>query len=380
MDTFVEEGTDVGPIDKSVKNRWRWAWLDEKGDDETPIRSWCKKMKKPGVCMCVICHKTIPYGSNGKKVLIRHQSDASHKAAVRSLQHTSRLPGASETTTNAHASMTDRVCNLKVRVCAFIAEHDLSLTMSQPLVDLVKSCAADRSALSRLSISNSHASYLCTYGLAARYRAELSSKLQGVHFSLNIDEATNANADRILNALIRYYDEEQGKVLTLHLGSRKANVADSATITNIVSDILATYFVKWDQTISVLLDNCNVMRGKKSGVETLIRRENPALLDISGDTVHMVSNGAKALFAPFAGFVEDFCRHVYCDIEKFPKQKEHFSELQSLLHLEPKSLIRPIHTRFLQMLDVCNRVHELLDPLIVHYHSILAPAEKHKYR
>lgn len=78
-----------------------------------------------------------------------------------------------------------------------------------------------------------------------------------------------------------------------------------------MSDILTTYSVKWDQGISVLMDNCNVMRGKKSGVERLIRKENPALLDISGDTVHMASNAAKALFAPFAGFVEDFCRHVF---------------------------------------------------------------------
>ena len=36
------------------------------------------------------------------------------------------------------------------------------------------------------------------------------------------------------------------------------------------------------------------MRGKKAGVETLVRKENPALLDISGDTAHMVSNASKA--------------------------------------------------------------------------------------
>ncbi|XP_060779528.1 uncharacterized protein LOC132887834 [Neoarius graeffei] len=104
------------------------------------------------------------------------------------------------------------------------------------------------------------------------------------------------------------------------------------------------------------------------------------LLDISGDAVHMVSNAAKALISPFKDTVEDFCADVYYDIEKFPKQKEIFAEFQSLLHMEKKSLIRPISSRFLQMLEVCNRIRELLDPLIVHHFSFLSPHDQHKYR
>ncbi|KAK7933643.1 hypothetical protein WMY93_004539 [Mugilogobius chulae] len=142
------------------------------------IRSWCKKLKVAGqLCVLWLTHHLCPV----------------HSAA----------------TTETQLSMADRVCDLKIRVCGFIAEHDLSLTLSQPLVEL-----------------------------------------------------------------------------------------------------------------------------------------------INGDTVHMVSNAAKALLVPFGGYVEDFSRKVYCDIEKFPKQKELFSEIQGLLHMEPKSVIRPISTRFLQMLDV----------------------------
>lgn len=68
---------------------------------------------------------------------------------------------------------------------------------------------------------------------------------------------------------------------------------------------------------------------EREGVETQIRKESPCLLDISGDTVHMVSNAAKALLSPFKDTVEDFCADVYYDIEKFPKPKEIFAEFQS---------------------------------------------------
>ncbi|XP_052420177.1 uncharacterized protein LOC127964065 isoform X2 [Carassius gibelio] len=381
MDTLImQEGSDVSEIDKSVKNKWRWAWLSEIGKNGKPFSSWAKKIKQPGTCLCTVCHRKFQYGNNGKKVLARHQSEASHNAAVRALQYTCSLPGATSTTTEIHASMADRVCDVKVRICSFIAEHDLSFTVSQPLVNLMQSVVKDKSALSRLSMSNAHASYLCTHGISAYWKSELSSKLKTKMFSLNVDEATDGNMDRILNVLVRYYDEDVGKVATQHLASRKLNIADALTITNTLKDILQSYSLNWNQVVGILLDNCSVMRGKKSGVETLVRRENPSLLDVSGDTVHMVSNAAKALLNPFQGFVEQFCSDVYYDIEKSPKQKEVFSEFQSLLHLENKSLIRPISSRFLQMLDVCNRIRELMDPLTVHFYSVLSSHDQHKHR
>lgn len=50
-------------------------------------------------------------------------------------------------TADVAAPMTDRVCDLKIRVCSFIAEHDLSFTIAQPLVDLCKKVAVDKNAL-----------------------------------------------------------------------------------------------------------------------------------------------------------------------------------------------------------------------------------------
>lgn len=162
--------------------------------------------------MCVVCHKKTVYGSNGKKVLMRHQPEDAHKAAVRALQHTFSLPGAT-TTTKARASKADCVCKQKIRICAFIAEHDLSLTMSQPLVELVKSVAEDKSALSRMTLSNAHASSLCTS--CCSLQNQIISHLQ--RRMLNADESTNANMDSVLNVLVRYFDEDMGIVLTQHL-------------------------------------------------------------------------------------------------------------------------------------------------------------------
>lgn len=136
--------------------------------------------------------------------------------------------------------MTDRVCNLKVHICLFIAEHDLLFTMSQPLVDLVRSVAEDQS-------TSAHASYFCTHGIAAQDQTELATKFQRKLFSLNADEATNANMDKILNVLVRYFDEDMGKVLTQHLALKKVNIADATTLTNTLTDILQSKGLKCDE-------------------------------------------------------------------------------------------------------------------------------------
>ncbi len=234
--------------------------------------------------------------------------------------------------------------------------------------------------MTRLSVSNQHASYVNTHGIAAEFKNRLSEKLKNCMFSLNIDEASSQSMDRILNVLVRFFDDDAIRVTTQHMASRKVNIANASALMVELKDVLQSYGLEWKQVTSILLDNCAVMRGKKTGLETQARKENPYLLDISGDTVHMVSNAAKALMSQFSSEVEDFCSDVYYDIEKSPKQKEIFSEFQSLLHLPPKSLIRLINNRFLQMLEVCNRLNELLDVLVVHYYHVLDPSEEHKYR
>ncbi len=61
--------------------------------------------------------------------------------------------------------------------------------------------AEDKNALAKLSVSNNHASYLNTHGLAPEFKRQLTEKLKKVTFSMNVDEATNLKTDKVLNVL-----------------------------------------------------------------------------------------------------------------------------------------------------------------------------------
>ena len=79
-----------------------------------------------------------------------------------------------------------------------------------------------------------------------------------------------------------------------------------------IEEALQEYEIQWTQIASVLMDICSTMRGVRGGVETLIREKNPNLMDISGDTVHMINNVAKTLLSHVDSSIQEFCSDVYC--------------------------------------------------------------------
>lgn len=293
------------------------------------------------------------------------------------------LPGSSKSKSTHGASVMERVAQVRAITASFLSEHCLPFSLAEDLLDYAKRVSEDKVALEKTTISRTSASYITTHGVARCFKDELKMKLKDRKLSLNIDEATNNTNDKILNIIAQYYDVESGRVVIDHLGSRKQNLATAANILASIETVLEEYEISWDQIISVLMDNCSTMRGVKGGVEALIREKNPNLLDISGDTVHMINNVAKTLLHQVDSSVQDFCSDVYYDIEESPKVRELFHEIQSLLNSgQVKQLIRPISSRFLQMLVVCDRVIQLSDSLTVYYYSFLSEEEKasHRYK
>eukprot|EP00745_Piridium_sociabile_P045197 TRINITY_DN969_c0_g2_i2.p1 TRINITY_DN969_c0_g2~~TRINITY_DN969_c0_g2_i2.p1 ORF type:complete len:254 (+),score=37.07 TRINITY_DN969_c0_g2_i2:2304-3065(+) len=217
-------GADISKIEKGVTNKWRWDWLQIRNSDGVCHVDWCQKVESPGVCFCVPCNKTLVYGSGGRKALLSHAEDAEHRRNMRCLLQSTKLNGASKTTVTQDG-LGDRKAELKAVVCSFIAEHCLPFSLGGDLVELAKRLATDEKALGSLSLSRGSTTYTTVHGVAHAMKEELSAKLSGRHFSLTVDEATNANNDKIVNVLLQYFDVELGKVVAEHLGSREVNVA-----------------------------------------------------------------------------------------------------------------------------------------------------------
>ena len=106
--------------------------------------------------------------------------------------------------------------------------------------------------------------------------------------------------------------------------------------------------IPWENLISDLSDNTNYMRGKKSGLETELREKAPNMLDIGGDTCHVIHSTVKRFHDPLLDFVEkaldDLNAHT-----KFSSDIKDY--LQEMFFVEP-SLLNSITMHF-TLLGLC---------------------------
>ena len=235
----------------AVTDRKRFVWLG--------IEWMVQKIDKAGLAFCELCCQTINYGSNGKRALHKHINDPDHLKAFKAQFLTQTLPGATKKL--APASLLDRVADLKAITPGFINENCLAFSTGPKVIEFAQSLAEDKGALDKLSMSCTALTYTNTHGLAKAFRDDLSnldliSDLARNYFSINMDEATNNAMDKLINVIVQYYDNKQGKVVIDHLGTRKENIATSENITlaldqiQILGDLSWLSHVSWIAVVS----------------------------------------------------------------------------------------------------------------------------------
>ena len=417
---IVERGS-VGDWDNGLKNKWRWNWLERKHED-VEFGQYIDKLKAPGKAYCKLCRLELTYKSAGARILADHMKSQGHQKLHAQQKKNHHLPVSFGTTgpafgkklhpfflprttqspssTDAGPStsedppthnppppppvrpivpISDRVHHQEATVLGFMTENSLSLSMAPRLVTLTKELARDPSALSKLSMGRTSATYKATYGLAKTFKEDMVDDIGDQFFSLNLDEATSSNNEKVLTVLISFFSERWGRVVVQHLGSTGLLRATSISVVQALDKMLADSNLKWSRCLAMLMDSCNVMRGVKTGVEKTVREEKaPHLLDIDGDSCHHVHIACKAFTSVFGGAVEKLFGDIFTDFEN-----KQFQDCLSLIcfTLDVK-YTRPerfLQHRWLSALNLSADTLRLFDCLTVLYYEFLPKMEKTAY-
>ena len=67
----VDRSADVRKIDATVRDKFRWDWLENKDDNGVYYSDYVRKLNCPGKALCTVCNSPISYGSSGKKALLK---------------------------------------------------------------------------------------------------------------------------------------------------------------------------------------------------------------------------------------------------------------------------------------------------------------------
>lgn len=268
--------------------------------------------------------------------------------------------------------LNDRVKNSEAMVLSFTAQHSLAFSLTPHIIDLAKALANDKKALDEMSVDRTSASYKLKYGVAKTVKDKLVSDLQNNYFSLNIDEATSNNINRVVTVLVSYFSPEKKQVVVHHLESFSVVKVNSETMYNALVDLFERHQLPCSNLMSILMDSCAVMRGSKTGLETRIRQNKaPHLLDIDGDTCHHAHNASKGFCKPFKYFVEGLFSDLHTDFHWSTDIRDYFHSICLILGVKFTIPQRYVSHRWLSVYDVCIDSLRLLDAYTIFYYAFL---------
>ena len=127
----------------------------------------------------------------------------------------------------------------------------------------------------------------------------------------------------------------------------------------------------WENLISVLLDSCNTMIWKNSGLETCMREKADHLLDIDGDAVHLAHNAAKAFSAPCHYFLEGLFNDIHADFQYCDDLRGYLEGICEILNIKYTMPERFLSHRFLSAYQLALDTERLLDTYTIFYFSFV---------
>ena len=385
-------------VSVKVNVKEKYPELECQGEVEMILKDHIRKIEHSGKAMCTICTKSdddaIKYGNKGLSAL----KGKNHiKKVIQSINNY-KLPGAAQeinisygappiyhntpvtkaTPPQATVHLADRLANMEAMMTAFIAEKSLSFTLAEPIIDLAKELSKDPQVLAKLHLFRTTASYKMVYETGKTLTDNLVKTLKTTPFSLNMDEATAQNNNRICTLLVTYYSHTIGTIVTEHLTSFNAPVVTSEILYELV-DLFRKMDLPWDKLISILMDSCSVMRGSKTGLEKRIRDNvAPHLLDIDGDICHHVHNIAKMFTKSFDDYLESLFRDIFKDFDLSNDLLKRLKDVCYHLGLSFRVPPNYISTRWLSVYDVCMEFSYLRDAYVVFYYSFFTESDKKK--
>ncbi|XP_060789431.1 uncharacterized protein LOC132894118 isoform X2 [Neoarius graeffei] len=408
----VDRSADIRRMEGRVKNKFKWSWLEEKDANGDFLSDYLWKVDRPGYALCTWCNDLLKYESSGKKVLLSHSKCKKHIEARRLKRTNQTLPtvfhnvdamekGATSTTCtmpseNVHSaascsasqmtpakpviSFLDRKSYQEAALSSFMAEHSLPLSMSPHLIKFAQEFSRDTSVTNSMCMDRTTASYKLREGLGTVLHKRLVSDLQKYPFSMNVDECTSSNNQKVLSILVNYYSDEAGECVTKHYNSTSLVSVNAKNLHKCIDDYIVRDDIPRKNIISMLCDSANYTRGKVSGLETLLRKDIPHLLDIDGDTCRHIQNSVRIFCKQFGQHAEHLIDDLHAD---FKYSTDLLSYLKDLCVIVGNPFHKPpqrIAHLWLSAYDTAKTDLEMMDAFTTMYFAWLPAEMKSTYK
>lgn len=111
-------------------------------------------------------------------------------------------------------SIDSSVAEAELKLCAFIAEHDISFLVIDHLTDLLKECSPDSKIAGEIKLKKTKCTAIIKNVIADSHKQELADKIKSEKFSVLVDESTDISTIKTMCILVTFYDKNIELIVT----------------------------------------------------------------------------------------------------------------------------------------------------------------------
>lgn len=223
---------------------------------------------------------------------------------------------------------------------------------------------------SDFSISPTKVAYLITEALGPHFLSLLLQDLQpeNIYVVLQFDETNNNKGRDELQVRLRFWPDNECRVVNRHLTTRFIDQKDAKTIFNHILGALSSSGISLKRVLTLAMDGPNVNKSIFKLFQTeLTSKGCKELIDIGSCLIHVVHNTFLHGLECLSIDVSDFIIKVYYFFDNRAKRWKEFEDQQRKLKLPKHKFIKHASTRWLTLKDAAERVLEQFPALLKYF-------------
>ncbi|XP_074038465.1 protein FAM200B-like [Leptinotarsa decemlineata] len=245
---------------------------------------------------------------------------------------------------------------VELKLCCYICEHDLSLSLMNTFPDFCKSVYVDSEIAKEIKLKRKKTTQLIVGHLGPNFKNEIVNDLRRIHFSIIIDETTDICMKKCLVIVVRYWKNESVYDRFLDLIETESGTAEG--IFNVLKKMFDDNDIPYNNIIGFASDNVSVMMGNLKGVQSRVKRELQPNVFVQGCSCHSLHLCSSAAAKKLPGTVEQFARDIYSYFAYSSKRTAALREFQVFANEKLHKMLHPSQTRWLSLQAVVDRILE----------------------
>ncbi|XP_038221451.1 uncharacterized protein LOC119839286 [Zerene cesonia] len=270
------------------------------------------------------------------------------------------------------SSHSDSVAKLELKLCGFMAEHNISYKAMDHLSEIVKSGIPDSKIAADIRLKRTKCTSIVKNVIGDGHKKDLEKILRESKFSVLVDESTDISAVKTMCIVVRLFDPQTSKITSLLWELRPLfekydfDAANLGATGEAIYDSIVKSFqdrnVPLSNIIGFVSDGASVIMGKHNSVASRFKESNPGII-IFKCICHSLHLCASEACKKLPRRCEDLARNVYGFFKNSSKRQAEFVEFQAFTNTLVHKILHPSQTRWLSLLSVVIRMLEQWEAL-----------------